>query len=284
MLPKTNLTDKLLTMEKPQSFLSIPNAIIVGAVIIAVAILISGGVIKIGSKGSAIGTNAPAASPVAQQPQQPTQPTVTLAQVKDAFNKAQIKFGDTNKKLVIIEAADPSCPYCSIAVGENPELNKQAGDRFKLVADGGTYVAPVPEIEKLVKDGSAAFAWVYTPGHGAGEMGTKAMYCAFEKGKFWEVHDLLMGAKGYDLLNNTIKNDKAKSGELAEFLAPVFDSATMKACLDSGKFDSRLQTDIALASGIGISGTPGFYLNTTNFSGAYNYTDMAATVKTALGI
>ncbi len=271
-------------MEKPQSFLSVPNAIIVGSLIIAVAILISGGIIKIGGKTAGTVANAPAPSPTAQQPQQPQQPTATIAQIKDTFNKAQIKFGDANKKLVILEVADPSCPYCSIAAGENAELNKQAGDRFKLVADGGTYVAPVPEIKKLVQNGSAAFAWIYTPGHGAGEMGTKAMYCAFEKGKFWEVHDLLMSAKGYDLLNNTFKNDKTKSGDVADFLAPVFDSAAMKACLDSGKYDSRLQADVALATSIGISGTPGFYFNATNFSGAYNYTDMESAVKSALGI
>ncbi len=135
-------------MEKPQSFLSVPNAIIVGSLIIAVAILISGGIIKIGGKTAGTVANAPAPSPTAQQPQQPQQPTATIAQIKDTFNKAQIKFGDANKKLVILEVADPSCPYCSIAAGENAELNKQAGDRFKLVADGGTYVAPVPEIKK----------------------------------------------------------------------------------------------------------------------------------------
>ncbi len=269
-------------MEKPQSFLSIPNAIIIGSLIVSVSILISGGIIKIGPKNSTAKQNTE--QPVQAAQQVPPQPTITLDSVKEVFNKSQIKFGDTNKKLIAIEVADPSCPYCHIAAGKNPELNKQAGSRFTLVSDGGSYVAPVPEIQKLVKEGKAAFAWLYTPGHGNGEMGTKAMYCAFEKGKFWEVHDLLMGAKAYDLLNNTIKNDKAKSGELADFLAPVFDSAAMKACLDSGKYDNRLQEDIPLAQSLGFSGTPGFYFNTTNFSGAYNYTEMEPTVKTALGI
>lgn len=214
--------------------------------------------------------------------QQPTQPTVTLDQVKDAFTKSLVKFGDTKKKLVFIEGADPSCPYCHVAAGLNPELNKQVGDRFTLVPDGGTYVAPVPEMKKLVDSGKASFAWLYTPGHGNGEMGTKAMYCAFEKGKFWEVHDLLMTSKGYDLLNNTIKNDKAKSGELGQFLSSVFDANTMKACLDSGKYDSRLTEDVSIASGIGITGTPGFYVNATNFAGAYSWKDMEASVNKEL--
>ncbi|MBI2338478.1 DsbA family protein [Candidatus Daviesbacteria bacterium] len=271
-------------MEKPQPFLSVSNAIILGALMVSISILISGGFIKIGSKTAGTQAVAPAPSPAAQQPAAPQQPAVTLDQIKDVFTKSQIKFGKADSKLVVIEVADPSCPYCHIAAGKNPELNKEAGARFTLVSDGGTYRAPVPELQKLVTEGKAAFAWIYTSGHGNGEMGTKAMYCANEKGKFWEVHDLLMSSKGYDLLNEQVKNDKSKSGEIAEFLQPVFDSGAMKACLDSGKYDKRLQEDASLAQSIGISGTPGFYLNTTQFNGAYNYTDMEPTVKSALGI
>jgi protein-disulfide isomerase len=212
----------------------------------------------------------------------PAPPKLQITQVKDAFGKSLVKFGDANKKVLFIEVADPSCPYCHIAAGFNGELNKQAGDRFKLVADGGTYIAPVPEMKKLVDNGKAAFAWFYTPGHGNGEMGTKAMYCAFEKGKFWEVHDKLMTSQGYDLLNNVTKNDKAKSQELADFLKSVFNPTEMKKCLDSGKYDSQLQTDTNLASGLGITGTPGFVVNETLFPGAFSYKDMEGTVKGAL--
>lgn len=265
-------------MEKSQPFLSVPNAIIVGSVIIAISILISGGVIKFGSKVTRNTQATPA--PVAQVPQQPT---VTLAQVKETFDKSVIKFGDSNAKLVIIEVADPSCPFCHIAAGQNPALNKQVDSRFTLVSDGGSYIAPVPEFAKLVQEGKAAFAYIYTNGHGNGEMGTKALYCANEKGKFWPAHDLLMTEAGYDLLNNKVKNDKTKSAELANFLQPAMGSASVKQCLDSGKYDSRLQEDSSLASSIGITGTPGFYLNETAFKGANNYTDMEQTVKTALG-
>lgn len=274
-------------MTRPEdSFLTLPRAIVVGSLIVSISILMHGGIIKVGKRTTQATT--PAQQAQQPQPNQPTQqapkPAVTLDAVKGVFNKSTIKFGDANKKLIVIEAGDPSCPFCQVAAGKNPELNKQMGSRFTLVSDGGTYVAPVPEIAKLVKDGKAAFAWIYTPGHGNGEMGSKAIYCAFEKGKFWEVHDLLMTQKAYDLLNNTIKNDKSKSGELADFLSPVFDSGSMKACLDSGKYDQTLQDDTALARSVGISGTPGFYINTTNFSGAYSYTDMESAVKSALGI
>lgn len=216
------------------------------------------------------------------QPQAPAQPTVTLETIKNVHQKAAVKFGDANRKILFVEVADPSCPYCHIAAGKNGELNTQVGDRFTLVADGGTYIAPVPEMKKLVDEGRAALAWIYTPGHGNGEMGTKALYCAFEKGKFWEVHDLLMTGKGYELLNNTVKNDKTKSGELADFLKDVFDAGQMKSCLDSGKYDARLGEDVTLASSVGISGTPGFFVNETNFAGAYSWKDMESVVTAAL--
>lgn len=270
-------------MDQKQSFLTTPVAFLIGSVIIAGAILISGGVIPVRLKGAVSGiavTPTPSAQAAAPQQQQP--PQVTLSQVKDSFSKALIKFGDTNSKLVTVEISDPSCPYCHAAAGQNAALNKQMGSQFTLVADGGTYIAPVVEIEKLVNSGKASFAWVYYPGHGAGEMGTKALYCAYEKGKFWEVHSMIMNEKGYDLLNSTVKNDKTKSGELADFLSPVFDSATMKACLDSGKYDSRLKDDMAIATALNVQGTPGFFLNATNYPGAVPYSAMEATVKAAL--
>ncbi len=223
----------------------------------------------------------------AQQPQVQQPPTITTDIIKNAFNKSLVKFGKADAKLLILEVSDPSCPYCQIAGGQNPDLNKQVDQQrgkkdFTLVADGGTYVAPIPEIEKLVKGGQASFAYLYFPGHGNGQMGTKAMYCAFEKGKFWEVQDKLMTADGYTLLNNTVKNDKTKSGELASFLAPVIDSVFMKSCLDSGKYDAQLQNDQNLGSGLAVSGTPNFFVNATNFGGAYSYTDMASAVQAAL--
>ena len=225
-----------------------------------------------------------AVKPAATNDTAPAAPaeTVTLTQIKDLFKKNVVKFGDANKKLLFVEVADPSCPYCHVAGGLNGELNKQVGDKFTLVADGGTYVAPVPEMKKLVDSGKAGFIYIYTPGHGNGEMGTKAMYCANEKGKFWDVHDLLMTNAGYELLNNTIKNDKAKSGEIAEYLKSAFDSEQMKTCLDSGKYDKRLGEDVAIASSLAVSGTPGFFVNATRFAGAYSYKDMESAVADAL--
>lgn len=209
--------------------------------------------------------------------------SVTQEQVRALFeDDSYLAYGSADSKVLFVMFSDPSCPYCHIAAGLNPSLNSSAGPQFTLVEDGGTYVAPVEEMRKLVDEGQAGFAWLYTNGHGNGEMGTKAMYCAEEQGKFWEVHDKLMTAEGYSLLNDTVKNDKGKSQQLADFLSGAADTGAIKSCLESGKYDDRIARDSQVSSSFGVSGTPGFFVNTTNYAGAYSYTDMKATVDAAL--
>ena len=69
---------------------------------------------------------------------------------------------------------------------------------------------------------------------------------------------------------------------MADFLGPVFDAGQMKNCLDSGKYEGQLSKDAKLASGVGITGTPGFYVNTTLFAGAYSWKDMESAATQAL--
>lgn len=213
---------------------------------------------------------------------QPAAPKVSLDTIKGLFSKDIIKFGDANRKVLFVEVSDPSCPFCHAAGGENHAIYKSMGDSFKLVADGGTYISPVAEMRKLVADGKASMVFIYSPGHGNGEMGEKALLCANEKGKFWDAHDLIMSDAGYTLQNTTVKNDKTQSQVVANFLKSVVDSSFMKSCLDSGKYDQALVDETALAGSLGVNGTPGFFVNDTNFAGAYSYKDMKATVDAAL--
>lgn len=188
-------------------------------------------------------------------------------------DSSNLVFGNKDAKLKFVEFSDTSCPYCHIAGGDNPELNKQAGSQFTMVADGGTYVPPVPEIRKLLDEGKAAYLWVYTPGHGNGEMGTRALYCANERGKFWAAHDLLMSNAGYEINNTTVKNDLSKAPEMAKFLASAVDETFMKDCLTSGKYDKRITSDPAIASGFGYGATPTFFINDKVVEGAASWTD-----------
>jgi len=219
-------------------------------------------------------TPTPAAAPAATN--------VSIDTIKKLFDGDYIKFGDANRKALFVEVSDPSCPYCHIAGGKDPELNKSAGSQFILVSDGGQYVAPVTEMKKLVDSGQASFLWVYYPGHGHGEVGTRALYCANDQGKFWQAQDLLMSNAGYNLLNTTIQNDKTKYAQIVDFLKTAVDPSALKNCLDSGKFDSRITSDPKIATSLNTQGTPNFFVNSKSFPGAYSWTDMVQTVTDAL--
>jgi len=219
----------------------------------------------------------------------PTSSPLDINIIKGIFDKNVVKFGDKGRKLLIVEVTDPSCPYCHVANGNDPELSAQVQPpQFKYVSQGGSYQPPLPEIRKLVDAGKAAYAFVYFPGHSSGEMAAKALYCAFDQGKFWQAHDLLYSFKGYNLLNNTVHNDKANSGILADFLKGAVDTTALKSCLDSGKYDTRTAEETTLAQSSLMDpdpqkgGTPTFILNTTRFSGAYGWDQMKSVADAAV--
>ena len=273
--PRTSIFEKLVPI---LVILSIGLAFLVGVLWQKVSNLEKGGTVA----GTTTNTNAA-----------PAAPTVSLDTIKALWGKDLIKFGDANKKALFVEIGDPSCPFCHAAGGLDPEVSAAMGAQFKLISQGGPYDSPVQEMRKLVDAGKASFIYIYYPGHGNGEMGMKSLYCANEQGKFWQVHDLLMSQAGYEIMNGydatqkattgpIVKNDKTQSGAMANFLGSVVDASTLKSCLDSGKYDSRLTSDQALATSLGVQGTPGFFVNATTFPGAYNWTDMKTAVDTAL--
>jgi len=210
----------------------------------------------------------------AEAAQPPVAKPIDLEKIKALFNdESNIILGSKDAKIKFVEFSDTSCPYCHVAAGKNPELSKQINPRFTAVENGGSYVAPVTEIKKLVEEGKAALTWIYTPGHGNGELGTLALYCANEQGKFWEAHDLLMNNKGYALLNEQIKNDRTKFPELTAFLKSSVDATKFKSCLDSKKYEPKITSDPQIASGFGYGATPTFIINDKVVEGASSWTE-----------
>lgn len=209
---------------------------------------------------------------------QPEKP-IELSKVKALFTKGNVAFGDAKKKVLFVEFADPSCPYCHAGVYGADEIFQ---GKFKTVANGGTYLPPVQEMKKLVDEGKAGYVWVYAVGHRNGEIAAQALYCANDQGKFWDVHNLLYSKAGYDLINNDVKNDKANAPKIVEYLASVVDGPHLQSCLDSGKYSKKLDSDMQVAQDFGFQGTPMFVVNTKKFAGAYSFAEMQADVTKAL--
>jgi len=82
-----------------------------------------------------------------------------------------------------------------------------------------------------------------------------ASYCAEEQGQYWEYHDLLYNSQ------ESIDNGWANSERLKAFAFSVgLDMELFESCLDSGKFNKRVQFNINEAKKQGATGTPTFII------------------------
>ena len=233
--------------------------LIIGVLLnIALSLQISNTLAEI--KGTA-GTEAAAPT---QQQAAPTQQKVNVA-----IGDAPVK-GKADAKVTIIEFSDPSCPFCGAATGGNAQVVAYLQQR------DSSWTAPVPGIMKdYVDTGKVKIAFKYFPGHGKGADAMKIMWCSNDQGKFWEVHDKMFA-----------NQDKMEAGDTAGLkklaVDAGVDSAKLESCLSSGKYDAKLQSDMAEGRSAGVSGTPAFIINGQMVVGAQSYTDMKQVIDAAL--
>ncbi len=84
----------------------------------------------------------------------------------------------------------------------------------------------------------------------------QASYCAEDQGKYWEYHNQL-----YNSQESQIDNGWANSERLKSFAFSLgLDSELFDSCLDSGKYTKRVQSNIAEAKKLDVSGTPTFFI------------------------
>src|SRR3989338_9298448 len=108
-------------MDKSNSFLTTPVAILLGSFVISVAILMHGGIIKLGSRTVA----APSAAPAQQAPQQP-------ASAKISVDDDPV-LGNKDAKVTVIEFSDYECPFCKRHFDQvYPSLKKDYIDTGKV--------------------------------------------------------------------------------------------------------------------------------------------------------
>ncbi|HEU5400045.1 MAG TPA: DsbA family protein, partial [Terriglobales bacterium] len=93
--------------------------------------------------------------------------------------------------------------------------------------------------------------------HDHAEIAAEASRCALEQGKFWEYHDQLFTASNLDkeALVGYARNLK-------------LDDKQFESCLTSGKYKADIAKDQEEGRKLGISGTPGFFINGIELSGA----------------
>jgi protein-disulfide isomerase len=96
------------------------------------------------------------------------------------------------------------------------------------------------------------------PNHQNARPASEAGQCANEQGQFWPYHDKLFA--------NQLRLSAADLKQYAVDLG--LDSAKFNACLDSHKYASVVDADIAAGNDAGVNGTPAFFINGRLISGA----------------
>ncbi|OFX19739.1 MAG: hypothetical protein A2V77_15100 [Anaeromyxobacter sp. RBG_16_69_14] len=143
--------------------------------------------------------------------------------------------GPSDAWVTVVEFADFECPYCR------------------------SEEAVVEEVESVYA-GDLRFVFKHFPLtsiHPHAQAAAIAASCAGDQGKFWEMHNLLFkGAlDGAALLADAEQ-------------VPGLDVAAWQACIATPDPAKRVAQDVALATSLGIDGTPTFVVNGVEVVGA----------------
>jgi len=167
------------------------------------------------------------------------------------YDPARVK-GDPKAPVTIVEFSDFQCPFCKQSEATLHNLLTSRAGTVKLA-----YMDfPLREI------------------HPRAQKAAEASRCAGEQGKFWEYHDALYADQSKledaDLIN------RARTLNL--------DEKVFRSCLDSGKFKSSIDADIAQGQKLGVAGTPGFFVNGVFLSGAQPQAEFEKIIDTQLAL
>jgi protein-disulfide isomerase len=143
--------------------------------------------------------------------------------------------GPAKAPIEIVEFSDFQCPFCLRAHPTVTELLKTYGDRVHFV-----------------------YRHFPLPNHPNARPAAEAAACANEQGKFWAYHDRLFENQGL-LTDADLKKHATALG---------LDASKFNSCFDTRKFQKDVDDDISAGQGLGVSGTPAFYINGRQIDGA----------------
>lgn len=166
---------------------------------------------------------------------------LSLPEILDS--NAQV--GSKDAKVRIVEYSDFQCPYCKLMYSSVKQMISQYGDQI-------------------------LFSYKHLPlsFHPQANNAALASECANEQGKFWQYHDNLF-----------VKQDEWSKTEGVQKFKDYAVRMGLKAqqfneCLDSKKYQDKVDTDSAEARKFGINGTPGMFVNDQFIGGAVSFDEL----------
>jgi len=154
--------------------------------------------------------------------------------VEVAYDPARIR-GNPKAPVMIVEFSDYQCPYCHSVEPTLKKVLAKYGDKVSLSYRD----FPLSSI------------------HPDADLAAVASRCALEQGKFWEYHDALFSASKLDKdsLVGYARELKLNDGQFSS-------------CLSGDQYKVEIQKDVADGRKVGVNGTPGFFINGIELSGA----------------
>lgn len=230
-------------MESKNSIISTPISILLGCFMISVALLVNGGIIKIGKTAPSPAPSAPSAvAPAPIAPAPAPQPTSSKVSIVDAP-----VLGDKNAKVTILEFSDYECPFCKRHFDQTfPELKKNYIDTGKAKLVFRNYPLPFHEPMASVEANGAL--------------------CAREQGgdvAYYKIHD--------EIFKKTTSNGNGLSKDQlwAIALEQGLNVDNFKACVEAEKYKATITKDTADGAAAGVSGTPSFFVGKSDPSGTF---------------
>ena len=157
--------------------------------------------------------------------------------------------GSAQAKVTVVEFSDFQCPACKAAEPTVEEILNKYQDKIKFV-----------------------YREFPLPSHEFGLIAAQAAEVAGLQNKFWEYHDKLF-EKSPDLSRDNLFS-------LAKDLGLDMDKFTKD--LDSDTVKQKVQDDIADGNKAGVSATPTFYINGTQFTGVLSLPDFQREIDSRL--
>jgi len=160
-------------------------------------------------------------------------PPVYRAEV--AFTGAPIR-GLEKAPVTIVKFEDFQCPFCKTTQPTFKELLRKYDGKVRLIHKD----LPLEAIHPLARQAA------------------EAARCAGEQKKFWEYHDKLY-SDSPKLSVEDLKNAAKEVG---------LNISSFEQCYNGGKFKVAVQNDINDGAKLGLTGTPTFFINGREISGA----------------
>jgi len=159
--------------------------------------------------------------------------------------------GPATAPVEMIEFSDFQCPFCERAFPTVAKILSEYGDKIHLV-----------------------YRHFPLNGHPQARPAAEAAQCAAEQGKFWEYHDRLFG----DQTKLGDADLKKTAGELG------MNAAQFDACVDSHKYKDEIDADLSAGMEVGVNGTPTFFINGRELTGAQPYEAFKSIIDNELAL